>query len=101
VAADSLFSPNWFRVAELHPQLGGHVQVRRQPSRDALWYVFTDTASGRQHRLNDIAYQFVGRCNGRHSTQSIWEALLEKLGDHAPSQEEIIQLIGQLSEGGR
>ena len=100
MAADSLFSPNWFRVAELHPQLGGHVQVRRQPSRDALWYVFTDTASGRQHRLNDIAYQFVGRCNGRHSTQTIWEAMLQKLGDHAPSQEEIIQLIGQLSEGG-
>ncbi|MEQ1592684.1 MAG: biotin/lipoyl-binding protein [Thiobacillaceae bacterium] len=100
MTADSLFSPNWFRVSELHPLLGGHVQVRRQPSRDALWYVFTDTASGRQHRLNDIAYQFAGRCNGHHSTQTIWEALLEKLGDHAPSQEEIIRLIGQLSEGG-
>ncbi|MEQ1661562.1 MAG: hypothetical protein ABL877_02575 [Thiobacillus sp.] len=100
MSAESLFSANWFRVAELHPQLGGHVQVRRQPSRDANWYVFTDTASGRQHRLNDIAYQFVGRCNGRHSANQIWEALLTKLGEHAPSQEEIIQLIGQLSDNG-
>jgi putative peptide zinc metalloprotease protein len=100
VPSESLFSPNWFRVAHLHPQLGGHVQVRRQSSREALWYVFTDTATGRQHRLNDIAYQFAGRCNGRHSTSEIWEALLEKLGDHAPSQEEIIRLIGQLTEGG-
>ena len=100
MAADSLFSANWFRVAQLHPQLGGHVQVRRQSSRDALWYVFTDTASGRQHRLNDIAYQFAGRCTGRHTTNEIWEALLGKLGDHAPSQEEIIHLIGQLSENG-
>jgi len=97
---ESLFSPNWFRVADLHPLLGGHVQVRRQPSRDALWYVFSDTSTGRQHRLNDVAYQFAGRCNGHHSTQQIWEALLEKMGDHAPSQEEIIQLIGQLSESG-
>jgi len=100
VSTDSLFSPNWFRVAQLHPQLGGHVQVRRQSGRDALWYVFTDTATGRQHRLNDMAYQFAGRCNGRFSTHEIWESLLHKLGDHAPSQEEIIRLIGQLSEGG-
>ncbi|MDP1929795.1 MAG: biotin/lipoyl-binding protein [Thiobacillus sp.] len=100
MSAESLFSPNWFRVADLHPLLGGHVQVRRQPGRDALWYVFSDTATGRQHRLNDIAYQFAGRCNGRHTTQQIWETLLEKMGDEAPSQEEIIQLIGHLSEGG-
>lgn len=100
MSADSLFSPNWFRVAQLHPQLGGHVQVRRQPSRDTLWYLFTDTATGRQHRLNNIAYQFAGRCNGRHSANEIWEALLEILGDDAPSQEEIIHLIGQLSESG-
>lgn len=100
MSTESLFSPNWFRVADLHPLLGGHVQVRRQPSRDALWYVFSDTSTGRQHRLNDVAYQFAGRCNGHHSTQQIWEALLEKMGDHAPSQEEIIQLIGQLSESG-
>ena len=53
MASESLFSPNWFRVANLHPQLGGHVQVRRQSSRDTLWYVFTDTATGGQHRLSD------------------------------------------------
>lgn len=100
MSSDSLFSPNWFRVANLHPQLGGHVQVRRQSSRDALWYVFIDTATGRQHRLNDIAYQFAGRCNGQHSTSEIWDALLARLGDHAPTQEEIIHLIGQLTEGG-
>ena len=100
MSAGSLFSPNWFRVADLHPRLGGHIQVRRQPSRDVLWYVFSDTASGRQHRLNDIAYQFAGRCNGHRSTQQIWDTLLNTLGEQAPSQEEIIQLIGQLSEGG-
>lgn len=98
--ADSLFSPDWFRVAQLHPQLGGQVQVRRQPGREARWYVFTDTASGRQHRLNEIAYQFAGRCTGKYSTSQIWEALLGKLGDQAPSQGEIIQLIGQMSETG-
>ena len=100
MSADSLFSPNWFRVARLHPRLGGHVQVRRQPSRDRLWVIFNDTATGRQHRLNDIAYQFAGRCNGQHTVNEIWETLLDHLGDHAPSQEEIVRLIGELVESG-
>lgn len=100
MAVESLFSPNWFRVAQLTPQLGGHVQVRRQSSRDTPWYVFTDSASGRQHRLNDVAYQFAGRCNGRHTVNHIWETLLARMGEHAPSQDEIIRLIGQLSESG-
>ena len=100
MATDSLFSPNWFRVAQLHPQLGGHIRVRPQPGRDAIWYLFINTANGRQHRLNAAAYQFAGRCNGRHSTDEIWEALLDEMDDQAPSQNEIVQLIGQLSELG-
>lgn len=100
MAAESLFSPNWYRVCTLHPQLGGHVRIQPQPSRDEQWYLLIDKASGRQHRLSDVAYQFVGRCNGHHSAQEIWESLLDSLGDHVPSQEEIVRLIGQLVEAG-
>ena len=100
MAIESLFSPNWYRVCTLHPQLGGHVRVVRQPSRDKQWYLLIDGASGRQHRVNDIAYQFVGRCNGRYNAQQIWESLFEVLGDHVPTQEEIVRLIGELVEAG-
>lgn len=100
MAAESLFSPNWHRVSTLHPQLGGHVRIQRQPSRDERWYLLIDQAGGRQHRLNEIAYQFVGRCDGRHSVQEIWESLLDALGDDVPSQEEIVRMIGQLVEAG-
>ena len=93
----SLFSPNWFRVAELRPQLGVQIRVRRQSGRDTRWYVFTDSSSGRQHRLNETAYQFAGRCNGNRTTADIWHSLLEKLGDQAPTQNELIALIGKLS----
>lgn len=100
MSADPLYSPNWYRVCALHPQLGGHVRVQPQPSRREPWYLLIDRASGRQHRLNSVAYQFVGRCNGHHSAQEIWESLLESLGDDVPSQEEIVRLIGQLVEAG-
>ncbi len=100
MATDSLFSPNWYRVCALHPQLGGHVRVQRQPSRDRQWYVLIDGASGRQHRVNDLAYQFVGRCNGRYNAQQIWESLFETLADDTPTQDEIVRLIGQLVEAG-
>lgn len=94
---DSLFSPNWFRVAQLRPQLAAHIRVRRQSARNARWYLFTDSLSGRQHRLNNIAYQFAGRCNGRSTTNQIWETLLETLGDQAPTQTELLDLIATLS----
>lgn len=98
--ASSLFSPNWFRVAELYPRLGSHIQIRRQPTRDSVWYVLTDSVTGRQHRLNATGYQFVGRCNGKHTTTAIWKSLLTLLGEDAPTQDDIVNLIGQLSDNG-
>ena len=100
MAQESLFSAHWHRVSDLHPQLGGHVRIQRQPSRDQRWYLLIDTATGRQHRVNDIAYQFVGRCDGHHSIQAIWESLLDTLGDDAPSQETLVNLTGELVESG-
>lgn len=100
MTAESLFSPDWFRVAHLRPALGEHVQIRRHSVRGSVWHLLVDTASGRQTRLNDVAYQFVGRCNGRRSVHETWENLLEQLGDDAPTQGELLHLIGQLVDAG-
>ena len=89
----SLFSQRWYRVAELHPQLRPDVRIRRQRYRDQSWHLLTGTASGRQFRVNDNAYHFIGRCDGRRSVQEVWDALLKELGDAAPSQDEIIALL--------
>jgi len=96
--AQSLFSPLWYRVAELHPRLRSHVRVQRQKYRDQIWYLLIDGTSGRQHRLNDSAYQFVGRCDGERTVQQVWDSLLGQLGDQAPTQEEVISVMTQLAQ---
>ncbi len=92
----SLFSQLWYRVADLHPQLRPDVRIQRQKYRDQSWHVLTGAASGRQFRINNKAYQFIGRCDGRRSVQDVWDILLKELGDDAPSQDEIIALLNQL-----
>ena len=92
----SMFSQLWYRVAELHPQLRPDVRIQRQKYRNESWHVLSGSASGRQFRINDKAYHFIGRCDGRRSVQEVWDILLEELGDNAPTQDEIITLLNQL-----
>ena len=96
--ATSLFSPYWYRVSDLKPQMRSHVQVMRHTYRDELWYLLKDPVSGRQHRLSWGAFQIVGRLDGRLTTQDIWEHCVREMGDDAPSQTEVIELFGLLND---
>lgn len=95
---ESLFNPHWFRVATLRPKLGAQVRVQRQRYRDQTWYILTDTATDIHHRINAAAYQFVGRCDGQRTVNELWEFLLARRGDDAPTQGDIIRVLSQLSE---
>ena len=94
--SETLFSPNWYRVAELKPRLRAHARVHRHDYRDEVWYVVEDPASGRCHRLSAAAYGIVGMLDGAHSMQQIWDAAQARDGEHAPTQDETIRLLGQL-----
>ncbi len=94
--SDNLFSPHWYRVAKLKPKLHRHVEIHRHDYRGLIWYIMEDTATGRNHRFNPAAYQFIGLMDGKRTVQEISETLNKQLGDFAPGQEEIIQLMGQL-----
>ena len=96
--AEFLFSSHWYRVANLHPRLRSHVRVTRQYYREQLWFVLQDQTSGRHHRVNQTAYQFVGRLDGTRSVQQVWDAVVETLGDEAPTQDEAIQILCQLND---
>jgi len=96
----SLFSPLWYRIAERTPRIRPDVSVRRQVSRGVAWHVLVNAVTGRQCRINERAFQLVGRLDGRYSVQAIWDRLLEQLRDDAPTQDEVVQLLGQLGDQG-
>lgn len=97
---DTLLSPYWYRIARLHPRLRSHVSVRMQRTRGQAWYVLHNQATGRYHRVNAQAFELVGRLDGRLSVDEIWQALLQRLGDEAPTQHDVIRIVGQLTDAG-
>ena len=96
--SDGLTSPHWYRVAQLKPRLHGQVEIHRHDYRGLIWYLLENTTTGRSHRFNPAAYQFIGMMDGEKSVDEIFERLCDKLDEYAPGQEEIIDLMGKLYE---
>ncbi len=94
---DTLYSPNWYRVAKLNPCLRNHVSSHRHHYRSITWYVLQDMSSGRNHRISLMAYQLVGLMDGERTIQQIWDHMNERYGAQTPSQEDVVQLLSQLS----
>lgn len=94
--ADTFFSPSWYRVAELKPRLRSHAQIHRHDYRGRIWFILQDHASGRSHRFSPAAYRFIGLMDGVHTVAQLWDAVSSASGDQAPTQDEVIRLLGQL-----
>lgn len=99
-ARESLFSDQWYRVAQRKPRLRSNVRVRRQPLRGQIWYLLVDDATDRTFRIDASAYAFIGRCNGALTTQHIWDAVTHALGDNAPTQGMLLRLMVRLQGAG-
>lgn len=96
--ADELNSRHWYRVANLKPRLHDQIEIHRHDYREQIWYILENTTSGRSHRFNVAAYQFIGLLNGEREVQSVYDQVCEKLEEDAPGQPEIISLMCQLYE---
>jgi putative peptide zinc metalloprotease protein len=94
--AASVFSPSWYRVAELRPSIRNHAAIHRHRYRGERWYVLQDRAGGNHHRLTPAAYYVVSRMNGERTVEAIWQDAVDHLKDDAPTQHEVIDLLGQL-----
>jgi putative peptide zinc metalloprotease protein len=97
---EPLFSPRWYRVAALRPQLRAQVELRRQDQRGVAWFLLLDESADEVRRLNRLAYEFVGRCDGTQTVQQIWDALLAARPDEVMTQDEIVRLLMALHERG-
>ncbi|MEX2219600.1 MAG: PqqD family peptide modification chaperone [Phycisphaerales bacterium] len=90
------FSPLWHRVRTLKPRLRPHVQVTRQHYRGRRWHVVHDPSSNNFYRLSPVAHELVGLLDGRRTVEETWNAVLGNHGDAAPTQQEVIELLGQM-----
>jgi putative peptide zinc metalloprotease protein len=99
VSQAPLFSSSWYRVAELKPRLRSHAHVHRHRYRGQTWYVLEDRASQRYHRFTPQAHLLIGLMDGQRTVQEVWETACDRLGDESPTQDEVIQLLGQLHAG--
>lgn len=97
--SESVYSPSWYRVADLTPRLRAHVRISRHRYRGQLWYVLQDASTARYHRFTAAAHFVIGLMDGRRKLHAIWEAANAEYGDEAPTQDEVIQLLGQLHAG--
>lgn len=95
-AAERFLSPSWYRVAGIRPRLRESAQVQRHRYRGSAWYIIRDTVKGRVHRLAPAAYAIVAAMDGRQTLDALWTESAELLGEEAPTQEQVIQLMGQL-----
>ncbi len=96
MAADNLFSPSWYRVANLRPRLRGHLRIHRHHYRGQRWYVLEDLLSRRMHRFNPAAHHILGLMDGRRTVQELWDLAATAFGDDAPTQDDMIRLLAQL-----
>lgn len=94
--SDTLFSPSWYRVANLKPRLRNHTQIHRHEYCGKVWFILQDYAGGRSHRLSPAAYRLVGLMDGKRTIEELWQSLHAQAGDEAPTQDEAIRLLGQL-----
>jgi putative peptide zinc metalloprotease protein len=94
--SDNLFSPFWYRVAQLKPRLRSHAEIHRHTYRGQLWYVLEDRMSGRHHRFSPAANHIMALMDGNRTVDEIWNEANTYLGDDAPAQGAMIRLLAKL-----
>jgi putative peptide zinc metalloprotease protein len=58
--------------------------------------VLQDLSTERFHRFSPAAYFIIGLMDGRRTVEEIWDLAADRLGDEAPTQDEMIHLLSQL-----
>jgi putative peptide zinc metalloprotease protein len=92
----SLLSNSWYRVANLKPRLRSHACVHRHRYRGEVWYLLQNPVTGQIQRLTPAARTVIAALNGKRSVEEVWAWTTRRLREDAPTQDEVIYLLGQL-----
>ncbi len=90
------FHESWYRIAAICPRLRATIQVQRQFYRGRKWHILRDPANNDHFRVSESGYQFLALLDGKRTIEQAWTICLDTLGDDAPTQGEVVQLLGQL-----
>ncbi|WP_194470742.1 peptidase M50 [Bradyrhizobium sp. CCBAU 51753] len=97
MTAGPFLSSSWYRVALRKPRLREHTSIGRHRYRGSVWYVIQDHATGRVHRLSPAGYMIVAAMDGVRTVDQLWLEAGSYLGEEAPSQGDVIQLLAELN----
>ncbi|GAB0055859.1 hypothetical protein SIID45300_00157 [Candidatus Magnetaquicoccaceae bacterium FCR-1] len=96
-AGGRIFSDAWHRVAGVHVQLRASVGAHRQFFRGEPWVILRDKFSNNWFRISPDAYAFLCRLDHGRSVDEAWNESLAADPKRALTQEEVVQLLGQLN----
>jgi putative peptide zinc metalloprotease protein len=96
VSAKQIFSSSWYRVRQIRPRLRSNAKIHRHLYRGETWHVLQELTTERFFRFTPSVYSVVGMMNGRRTVEDLWQEACNSLGDDAPTQDEMIQLLSQL-----
>ena len=94
--AGSEHSAHWHQVEDLKPTLAPEARFYRHSYRGRTWFVLTSATAAHTFRLSPTARRLLGYMDGRRPFAEIWSLAEARLGEDAPTQDELLNLLGQL-----
>ena len=95
-----ILSDAWHRVADLRLTLRPDVRARRQSGHGRYWYVLSTPLSREFFRVSDEAFSFLSRLSEDRTVDEVWRDRLAHSPETMLSQQEVVQLLGQLNTSG-
>lgn len=95
-ASGRTYSDSWHRVADVRACLRSSVRAHRQTFRGEEWVVLRDSLGSDFFRVTAHAYDFLCRLQPEHTIDQVWSETMEANPEFALTQEEVVQLLGQL-----
>ena len=94
------FSEHWHMVSGQRVWLLPTVKVQRQEFEGGRWHVLENPLRGQFFRLHPAAYAFVSRLAADRTVEEAWDSVVRVYPETAPTQQEVVQLLGQLQSAG-
>ncbi|ABK44699.1 peptidase M50 [Magnetococcus marinus MC-1] len=92
-----VFSDSWHRISGVRVALLSSVRAHRQQFQGEMWVVLRDSLSSDWFRVSTEAYRFLCRLSLQKTVEQAWQESLQAEQAHALTQEEVVQLLGQIN----